>query len=76
MIHVTLITLWLSGSSKLRGIDTSAAGGPAVSPGACVAYPAALVVEVAEAVGDAGGGFHGSVGGFGTSVRNSGLEEP
>ena len=46
-----------------------------MAPGAGEPYSAALVVEVAEAVGGAGGGFDGPVGGFGAGVGDVGLQE-
>ncbi len=59
----------------MRGRRPSAGGGPALLPGAGEPYAAALVVEVAEAVGGAGGGLDGAVGGFGAGVGDAGLEE-
>src|SRR3954454_2565274 len=55
--------------------EASADGDPAVAPGAGEPYPAALVVEVAEAVGGARGGLHGAVGGLGAGVGDAVGEE-
>jgi len=47
----------VSGSSKLGGNPPLGTDRPAWLPGAVEAYPAALVVQVAEAAGDSGGVF-------------------
>src|SRR4051812_50163209 len=54
---------------------TSAGGDPAVAPGAGEPYPAALVFQVAEAVGGACRGLHCPVGALGPGVGDAGGQE-
>src|SRR3954465_4816489 len=63
------------GLFDLRGKWPSADGDPAVAPGAGEPYSAALVVQVAEAVGGARGGLHRPVGRLGAGVGDAGLQE-
>ncbi len=63
-----------TGSSNLRGKCPSAGGDPAVSPGAGEPYSAALVFQVAEAVGGACGSLHGPVRRLGPGVGDAGLQ--